>query len=41
MLAFGGLDIPADSGSSNTVEDEDMGDRESLTITVLAVPDGR
>jgi hypothetical protein len=39
MLAFGGLDIPADSGSSKTVEEEDLGDRESLTITVLAVPD--
>jgi hypothetical protein len=38
MLAFGGLDIPADSGSSKTVEEEDLGDRESLTITVLDLP---
>jgi hypothetical protein len=37
-LAFGGLDIPADSGSSKTVEEEGLGERESLTITVLELP---
>jgi hypothetical protein len=37
MLAFGRLNIPPDSGSK-TVTEEDAGDRESLTITVLEVP---
>ena len=38
MLGFGELDIPADSGSSRTLTEEDLSLRETLTITVLEVP---
>ncbi len=38
MLGYGELMLPADSGSSKTVGEEDQGTRRSLTITVLEVP---
>ncbi len=38
MLGFGELDVPADSGSSKTLNAEEQGTKESITITVLEVP---
>ena len=38
LLGYGELVMPADSGSTKTLADQDRGYSESLTITVLEMP---